>query len=135
MMLLFCLGAETIFAVGNTAMAVETQPASESEESYPFGEMPDMKLLMQALDVIGDTPLDSLSEQQLNELNQLGFDQQTLKQNADLLDQLIDNQPLDGQQLSDDQPDSWIFWIGFGGAGLLLIGAGTAVYLHRRSRR
>ena len=134
-MLLFCLGAETVSAAGTQGRVAEDRTVSESDESYPFGELPDMKLLMQAMDVIGDTPLDDLSEQQLSELNQLGFDQQTLRQNADLLDQLIDNKPLDGQQLSDDQPDNWIFWIGFGGAGLLLIGAGTAVYLHRRSRR
>ena len=94
-----------------------------------------MKLLMQAMDVIGDTPLDDLSEQQLSELNQLGFDQQTLRQNADLLDQLIDNQP-DRQMLPDDQPDSRIFWIiGSGSAGLLLIGVGIAVYFSRRHSR
>lgn len=135
LMLLFCLGAETVSAVGTQGRAAEDRTVSESDESYPFGELPDMKLLMQAMDVIGDTPLDDLSEQQLSELNQLGFDQQTLRQNADLLDQLIDNQP-DRQMLPDDQPDSRIFWIiGSGSAGLLLIGVGIAVYFSRRHSR
>lgn len=134
-MLLFCLGAETVSAAGTQGRAAEDRTVSESDESYPFGELPDMKLLMQAMDVIGDTPLDDLSKQQLSELNQLGFDQQTLRQNADLLDQLIDNQP-DRQMLPDDQPDSRIFWIiGSGSAGLLLIGVGIAVYFSRRHSR
>ena len=135
LMLLFCLGAETVSAAGTQGRAAEDRTVSESDESYPFGELPDMKLLMQAMDVIGDTPLDDLSEQQLSELNQLGFDQQTLRQNADLLDQLIDNQP-DRQMLPDDQPDSRIFWIiGSGSAGLLMIGVGIAVYFSRRHSR
>lgn len=135
LMLLFCLGAETVSAAGTQGRAAEDRTVSESDESYPFGELPDMKLLMQAMDVIGDTPLDDLSKQQLSELNQLGFDQQTLRQNADLLDQLIDNQP-DRQMLPDDQPDSRIFWIiGSGSAGLLLIGVGIAVYFSRRHSR
>ena len=134
-MLLFCLGAETVSAAGTQGRAAEDRTVSESDESYPFGELPDMKLLMQAMDVIGDTPLDDLSKQQLSELNQLGFDQQTLRQNADLLDQLIDNQP-DRQMLPDDQPDSRIFWIiGSGSAGLLLIGVGIAVYFSRKHSR
>ena len=135
LMLLFCLGAETVSAAGTQGRAAKDRTVSESDESYPFGELPDMKLLMQAMDVIGDTPLDDLSEQQLSELNQLGFDQQTLRQNADLLDQLIDNQP-DRQMLPDDQPDSRIFWIiGSGSAGLLLIGVGIAVYFSRKHSR
>lgn len=135
LMLLFCLGAETVSAAGTQGRAAEDRTVSESDESYPFGELPDMKLLMQAMDVIGDTPLDDLSEQQLSELNQLGFDQQTLRQNADLLDQLIDNQP-DRQMLPDDQPDSRIFWIiGSGSAGLLLIGVRIAVYFSRKHSR
>ena len=135
LMLLFCLGAETVSAAGTQGRAAEDRTVSESDESYPFGELPDMKLLMQAMDVIGDTPLDDLSEQQLSELNQLGFDQQTLRQNADLLDQLIDNQP-DRQMLPDDHPDSRIFWIiGSGSAGLLLIGVGIAVYFSRKHSR
>lgn len=95
-----------------------------------------MKLLMQAMEVIGDTPLDSLSEQQLSKLQELGFDQETLRENADLLKQLIE---LPSEELSQDEyPAGGMLFpiIGLGTAGLLLIGTGTAVYLyHRHSRK
>ena len=91
-----------------------------------------MKLLKQAMEVIGDTPLDDLSEQQLDKLQKLGFDQETLRENADLLKRLIELPP---DELSQDEYPTgrmMIPIIGLGTAGLLLIGAGTAVYLHHR---
>ena len=133
-MLLFCLGAGTVSATGNNIRTTDTQTSPES--SYPFGEMPDIKLLKQAMEVIGDTPLDDLSEQQLDKLQKLGFDQETLRENADLLKRLIELPP---DELSQDEYPTgrmMIPIIGLGTAGLLLIGAGTAVYLHyRRSRK
>lgn len=135
LMLLLCLGAGSVSAAEGYVRTADA-PSSTEESSYPFGEMPDMKLLMQAMEVIGDTPLDSLSEQQLSKLQDLGFDQETLRENADLLKQLIELPP---EELSQDEyPVGGMFFpiIGLGTAGLLLIGAGTAVYLHhRRSRR
>lgn len=39
---------------------------SEKQENGQFGAMPDMKLMLKAVEIIGDTPLDALDSDQRN---------------------------------------------------------------------
>lgn len=88
--------------------------SGRSDESYPFGEMPDMKQLLEALDIIGDTPLDQLTNAQLEKLAEIGFDRETLEENKTLIDELIES------RLDKDEPSSAgsedripnVLWIG-----------------------
>ncbi len=89
-----------VFAAENTA-AENSAPASslseslsdESESSYPFGEMPDMKNLIEALRIIDGTPLDELSDEQQAQLSELGYDRETLDKNRALIEELSENPP------------------------------------------
>lgn len=62
---------------------------SGQQESGPFGTMPDMKLMLDAVQIIGDTPLDELDADQLSRLEQIGVDRATLDENAELISEMI----------------------------------------------
>lgn len=62
---------------------------SDQQESGQFGAMPDMKRMRIAVEIIGDTPLDQLSAEQLSRLEEIGVDQDTLQENADLISEMI----------------------------------------------
>ena len=87
---------------------------SDEDESYPFGEMPDMKQLLEALDIIGDTPLDQLTSAQLEKLAEIGFDRETLEENKTLIDELIESRPDKDEPSSAGSEDRIpnVLWIG-----------------------
>ena len=87
---------------------------SDEDESYPFGEMPDMKQLLEALDIIGDTPLDQLTNAQLEKLAEIGFDRETLEENKTLIDELIESRPDKDEPSSAGSEDRIpnVLWIG-----------------------
>lgn len=62
---------------------------SDQQESGQFGTMPDMKLMLEAVKIIGDTPLDELDADQLSRLGKLGIDRTTLYENADLITEML----------------------------------------------
>lgn len=70
--------------------------AEDGASSTPFGELPDMKKMTEALEIIGDTPLDDLSNAQLQALQDAGVDLDTLKENEDLLYEVRDTLPEEG---------------------------------------
>ncbi|MDD6033022.1 MAG: hypothetical protein PUC47_05980 [Oscillospiraceae bacterium] len=64
--------------------------SGESKGNEPFGQMADMRVMRQALEIIGGSDPDRLSEEQLDSLAQLGIDRQTLEENSALLQNLIE---------------------------------------------
>ena len=101
--------------------------AEDEGASTPFGELPDMKKMTEAMEIIGDTPLDNLSDTQLQKLKDIGVDLETLKENESLLSEVRDNLPEQGE----------IPWPAIAGAAAVG-GTGCAVWayvLHRRKKR
>ena len=76
--------------------------------------MPDMKQLLEALDIIGDTPLDQLTNAQLEKLAEIGFDRETLEENKTLIDELIESRPDKDEPSSAGSEDRIpnVLWIG-----------------------
>ena len=78
---------------GGRYLALDAGDAEDGESSTPFGEMPDMQKLTEAMEIIGDTPLDELSDAQLQQLEDAGVDLETLKDNESLLEGVRDTLP------------------------------------------
>lgn len=96
----------------------------EADASAPFGQMPDMRLMRQALEIIGNvSDLSQLSAEQLEALAKLGIDAKTLEQNAELLEHLIEGSRtgLDNTSITSDR-QTLLLWIGAGAAAAALVG-------------
>lgn len=76
--------------------------SGEGGGNAPFGQMADMRVMRQALEIIGDSDPDQLSEKQLASLAQLGIDRQTLEENSGLLQNLIE-----AEQASASKRSGW----------------------------
>lgn len=104
--------------------AADSAPAGGSA-SAPFGELPDMQALADALEIIGNTPLDGLSQSQREALYAIGMDPDTLKENEALLNEVRANLPEEGPH-----PALWA-----GGAAAAAAAAGTGVWYAVRKKR
>lgn len=108
-----------------SVQAADSAPAEEGSASEPFGELPDMQALTDALEIIGSTPLDSLSGSQREALYAIGMDPDTLEENEALLNEVRENLPQEG-------PSPAIL---AGGAAVAAAAAGTGVWYAVRKKR
>ena len=86
-----------------------------------------MQKLTEAMEIIGDTPLDELSDAQLQQLEDAGVDLETLKDNESLLEGVRDTLP-------EEKGFPWPLV-----AGAVTVGtagcAFAAILIHRRRKR
>ena len=112
---------------GGRYLALDARDAEDGESSTPFGELPDMQKLTEAMEIIGDTPLDELSDAQLQQLEDAGVDLETLKDNESLLEGVRDTLP-------EENGFPWPLV-----AGAVTVGAAgcavAAILIHRRRKR
>ena len=103
-------------------------------EEYPFGELPDMKDLFEAIDIIGETSLDSLSDEQKKELNAIGFDDKTIEENRTLIEEVIAGRPegmdTDSENQTSSKQGKVIIEISCG--ALFVFAAVILIWIHRR---
>ena len=109
---------------------------SDQQESGQFGAMPDMKRMLGAVEIIGDTPLDQLSADQLARLEEIGVDRKTLDENAGLITEMIEALSDSDTAAETDsgegvQPPALAVIAGFGA----LIAAVCIAAVHHRRRR
>ncbi len=110
---------------------------SEQQESGQFGTMPDMKLMLKAVEIIGDTPIDALDADQLSQLEQIGVDRETLYENRELISEMLtalsDPDPSDADQNSTADGRKIMF------AAITVFGVLSAAFcviaVHRRGRK
>lgn len=107
----------------NDSAETKSDTSSGSEKSNPFDQMPDMKLMRQAMEIIGNTDLANLSEEQKSKLNALGVTEEMLTEYESVIDQAAggfgDNgNAADAAQPADDL--SAVFWTASAACVLLL---------------
>ena len=119
--------ASGTWETGGRYLALEAGNTEDGESSTPFGELPDMQKLTEAMEIIGDTPLDELSDAQLQQLEDAGVDLETLKDNESLLEGVRDTLP-------EENGFPWPLV-----AGAVTVGtagcAFAAILIHRRRKR
>lgn len=127
---------ETETGQEETAEGGETQGAPAGGER-PFGDMPDMKLMRQAMEIIGDTELQDLTDEQKAKLSDLGLSDEELESftamQADLPQGGFGNRGAFGQQ-AQDQTDWKSTALLLGISGILLIGGVVFAFCFRRRR-
>ena len=99
------------------------KPETDTSET-PFGQMPDMRLMRRALEIIGGvSDLSQLTAEQLEALAKLGIDPKALERNADLLERLIEDSrtSLDNTSEASDR-QSFLLYIGAGTVAAALVG-------------
>ncbi len=105
-----------------------SQPVSAAEDN-PFREGPSMRVYWEALDIVGDTPLDQLTDQQKEQLTALGISADELPEFLENLRAFLaeDANPSSGQAISPRRSalflGSWLLLISilFGAAVALLV--------------
>lgn len=113
-----------------------SQPVSASEDN-PFQDGPSMRVYWEALDIIGDTPLDRLTDRQQEELAALGVSQEELPEFLENLRTFLDEEDVDPSSGQTPSPRRNLLFLG--GCVLLipiLLGAaaGLLVWFGKRFR-
>lgn len=130
------LQVDTVSAASETLSSEEafdplTPLVGESDSEGAEDPMPDMRLMREILQIIGDTTdFSRLTSAQREALEELGVGEDTLKQNADLLKSLM--QDSNTQQLSADASYRQEWFVTVALAAACILGAALMMWLLRR---
>lgn len=125
-------GGEADSSDGASASGEQTPSAGQS----PFGDMPDMKLMRQAMEIIGDTEIQNLTDEQKTKLSDLGLSDEDLESFTAIRADLPQGgfgKGGPGQQMQ-NQTDWKSTALLLGISGILLIGGVAFAFCFRRRR-
>lgn len=113
-----------------------SQPVSASEDN-PFQDGPSMRVYWEALEIIGDTPLDRLTDRQKDQLTALGISQDELPEFIENLRTFLDEEDVDPSSGQAPSPRRNLLFLG--GCVLLILillgaAAGLLVWFGKRFR-
>lgn len=100
--------APQVFAEGETALF--SQQVSSAAAENPFEGSTNMRVYWEALEIVGETPLDSLTDSQKTQLTALGITEEQLPEFLENLQIFLEEEitPSDGQDPSASRRDLFV---------------------------